>query len=112
MVYDPNNVSLSGAWGIDDQGTINLNGNQIGSLGGGAWGALTSVSVPTGSADFVTGLNTLSITMTSDDHFLEAVRFEGSVTGTGLDATAPEPGSVLLMLAGLGSLAFAKRRRA
>ena len=75
--YNLSNVSISGSWAIDDTGTLNLNGHQIASLSA---DNLTNFSLPTGSPFLNQGLNTLSITMTSDDQNLEAVRLEGSVT--------------------------------
>jgi len=105
---DTTGASLSGSWAVDDSGTIDLNGNQIGSLGSGAWGGLTSVS---DNSHFVTGLNTLSITISSDDEFLEAVRFEGSVTGDLGSPAVPEPASMVLLAGGMLAIAVAKRRR-
>jgi hypothetical protein len=102
---DTTNASLTGSWTIDDQGTISLNGNQIGVLGNGNWGAMSSVSAGAGS--FVAGLNTLSITMTLSDNSLEGVRFDGSVTGD----LVPEPASGLTLLTGLGAFLLFRRRR-
>jgi hypothetical protein len=104
--YDLSTVSLSASWAVDDYGTVDLNGIQIASLNSGNWGGLTPVSVSTGSADFVQGVNTLTITITADDQFLEAVRLEGSVSG---DPAVPEPAS--WALAGLGALALGAIRR-
>ncbi len=81
-------VTLSGAWAIDDAGTLNLNGHQIASLGGGNTGALNSFSIAAGSPFLNPGLNTLSITITSDDQSLEGVRFEGSVSTVPIPATS------------------------
>jgi len=109
--YDLSTVSLSGAWAIDDQGSLFLNGNLISSIGDGNWGSLTAFSVPVNSPDFNQGLNTLTITMTWTDDYLEGVRLEGSVTGD--VQSTPEPGS--WALAGLGALAIGaigRRRRA
>ena len=104
-------ASLSGSWTIDDQGAISLNGNPIGSLGGGNWGSLSSVSASSG---FAVGANTLRIAMSSSDNFLEGVRFEGSVTGPGASLSpshpaVPEPISGWMFVAGMGVL-FAYRR--
>lgn len=97
---DTTGASLSGSWGIDDGGYIALNGNTLAT--GGCCISMSGVSSSTG---FVTGLNTLSIVMTSTDDFLEGVRFEGSVSG---DLT-PEPGTILLFATGLGGLIWRRR---
>jgi len=41
---DVSNVSISGSWAIDDQGTLSLNGNTIATLGNGQWGSLSAFS--------------------------------------------------------------------
>ena len=101
-------ASVSGSWAIDDQGTLNLNGHQIGSLGSGAWGALTPFS-DSNTSDFVAGLNTLSITITNDDRFLEAGRLTGTLTGN--LGSVPEPSSSLLLSGALGLAALLCSRR-
>jgi len=103
--YDLSTIALSGFWTIDDQGTLNLNGNQISSLGDGNWGSLASFTAH--NSDFVAGLNTLSITITADDEFLEGVRLQGDVTGSasGVPLPAAESGAAVLMaLVGVWSL--------
>ena len=101
-------ASLSGSWTIDDEGTISLNGNQLNYLPSGYWGSLNPVSAS--SSDFVPGLNSLVISMTSSDNYLEGVRFEGSVTGEGA-SFVPEPVSAVMLLTGVGSLFLGLRRR-
>ena len=78
--YNLSSVSISGGWTIDDGGTLSLNGNQLASLGSSNWGTLNSFSVPAGSPFLNQGVNTLTITITDSDEFLEAVRLEGGVT--------------------------------
>jgi hypothetical protein len=95
---NPSTATLTGMWAIDDAGTLALNGHTLSTLAPGAWVALTAFSAP--SADFVQGLNTLTMTITSDDQFLEAARLQGSVTV----AAVPEPSPILL--GGVGALAF------
>jgi len=107
-ISDPSKASITGGWAIDDAGTLALNGHTIGSLGSGQWGSLTSFS-ESGNTWFVAGVNTLTITMTSDDNFLEAVRLEGTVTGI-TQTGVPEPSAALLLLLGGGALAIVKRR--
>jgi hypothetical protein len=101
--FNLSQVSLAGSWWVDDIGTLNLNGHQLGSLGSGAWVAPTAFSVAAGSSFLNQGLNTLSITITSNDRFLEGVRLEGSVSGV---TAVPEPAALVLggisLLIGIG----------
>ena len=101
-------ASLSGNWTLDDSGTLLLNGNVIGTLGDGSWGALTSFSVPAGSSDFVVGTNTLSIDTTDTDNFLEGVNLQGTLSTS---SSTPEPAEVLLLGTGLLALAWLARTR-
>jgi hypothetical protein len=105
---DTTGAAISGSWTIDDEGTLSLNGTQIGSLGDGNWGSLAAFS-DSNALDFVAGLNTLEITMTSDDDFLEGVDLTGSLTGD-IAGAAPEPATWLLMAGGLGLGAIGKLR--
>src|SRR5665213_3156195 len=103
-------AAISGGWTIDDQGILLLNGNTIGTLGGGSWGALTNFSDNTQS-DFNAGVNTLAITLTSDDRFLEGVNLAGSLTGDIGSANTPEPATGLLPIAGAGLAALIYRTK-
>ncbi len=106
---DLSTVSLSGAWTLDDVGSLYLNGNLIGSLGDVSWGSLHSFSVAAGSSDFVLGTNTLSIDITFSDSFLEGVNLQGSLSGY----TVPEPSYLASVLTCMGILlGFARRKRA
>ena len=108
--YQLSSLAISGGmWAIDDGGTVSLNGNLLSTVGSGAWGGLTAFSVP--NSDFVSGVNTLTITLTDSDEFLEAVRLEGTVTGTAVVTGTPEPATVLLSAAGLAALAFRRKAR-
>jgi hypothetical protein len=104
---DTAGASLSGSWTVDDGGEISLNGTQLQSLGDGNWSSLSPLTTDT--TDLVAGLNTLSISITDSDDYLEGVRFEGSVTGDGASFVTPEPGSLTLL--GLGALALGLMRR-
>lgn len=103
--YDLSTVSMSGLWSIDDIGTLNLNGTVISSLGVGGWNALHPFSVSDTSL-YNQGLNTLSIDITWADNAKDAVRLEGSVSGT----QVPEPTSLVLW-AGLGAMGLIAARR-
>jgi hypothetical protein len=109
---DVGTVSLSGAWTVDDSGSLLLNGIDIGDLSDGNWVALTSFAVAAGSSDFVLGTNTLSIDITDSDNFLEGVNLQGTLADfTPAPTTAPEPASLALFGSGLIGLAAARRRR-
>jgi hypothetical protein len=109
LLSDLIGASITGSWTIDDAGSISLNGHSIGTLGGGNWVALNGIS-GTASSDLVAGLNTLSISITSSDDFLEGVRFDGSVTGDGAAFIAAVPEPATLTLTALGLVAVARRR--
>jgi hypothetical protein len=98
-------AAISGTWGIDDSGDLRLNGNLISTLLN-DYSATTPFSVTTGSSLFQLGNNTLTITMTSSDNALEAVRLEGALTGVAV----PLPAGAWLFSSALGLLGFAKRR--
>jgi hypothetical protein len=95
-------VSISGAWAVDDSGSLSLNGNVLATLPRDAFASLTSFSVPAGSPFLNAGLNTLSITITTDDQFFEGVRLDGVVAGV---TSVPEASA--LLMATIGGLAGA-----
>jgi uncharacterized delta-60 repeat protein len=76
-------VSLSGQWSVDDAGALKVNGHQIASLSGGNWGRLNPFALAAGSGYLNQGLNTLEITMTQTDNYLEGVRLEGVIVDNG-----------------------------
>jgi hypothetical protein len=95
---------LTGAWAVDDSAVLALNGTTIATLARnpgmypGPWISLNSFSA-SGAGMFVNGVNTLSITLTTDDGW-DGVRLEGSV-GPPASTMTPEPAT--WMLFGLGS---------
>ena len=91
---DLSTTSISGAWELDDEGTLSLNGHPLDMHVWDQWTkGLLSFFVPPGSPYFVQGLNTLSITETRDDNLCEAVRLEGKV-GPLIPGDADRNGSV------------------
>lgn len=94
---------LTGVWGIDDQGEVRLNGNLL-STSAGDYNMATPVGAAAGSGLFVAGVNTLTITMTASDNFLEAVRLQGTVS------LVPEPSSLALALSGIAFAVVVRHR--
>lgn len=98
-------IYMQGVWALDDDGTLALNGNLIASLGYDNWTWLHPFFVPTGSPFFQQGLNTLTITITSSDFYIEGVRLESG------EGAMPEPASLLLTGTGVVGLATVLRRK-
>jgi hypothetical protein len=106
--FDPATASISGLWTLDDVGTLSLNGHVIDTQTGTPWFSLHAFSVPAGSPFFLPGLNTLEISITGSDNFIEGVRLEGTLIAT----PVPEPTSVALFsLALVGGLCTRHYRR-
>ena len=107
---DPSSAQISGKWATDNSGQIFINDTLTANLSLG-FGALTTFAVTSG---FVAGLNYLDFAV----HNLECggcsnptgLRVE-DIAGTANVAAIPEPETYALMLAGLGLLGFAARRR-
>ncbi|MGI8839792.1 MAG: beta strand repeat-containing protein, partial [Caulobacteraceae bacterium] len=79
--YNPADATLSGGQtAIDDVGTVSLNGHSLGSTPYPGWLSFSALS--NGAGDFVAGVNTLVIQITSSDNNLEAARLEGTVVDT------------------------------
>jgi hypothetical protein len=98
-------ATISGFWGIDDQGELKLNGTTI-STSLGNYTVTVPFNVPAGGSLFQVGPNTLTITMTSSDNVWEAVRLEGTLSNV------PEPATLIIwsLLGGLG-ITIGWRRR-
>ncbi|MEP5758378.1 MAG: VPLPA-CTERM sorting domain-containing protein [Litoreibacter sp.] len=108
--FDLTTASISGLWGVDNTGTISLNGNQIATLNDfviGNFANLTSYGTSTDTF-FNAGLNTLRFDL-NDLGGQAAFRATGTVTA---DVSAvPLPASALLLLGGLGGVAGLNRRK-
>lgn len=104
--YDLGSAALSGLWGVDNQGTIVLNGTQIGSLAFGypAFRAQNAFAY-TGAA-FKQGLNELVFTATNAGG---PGAFRASVTVTA--SPVPVPASLPLLAGGVLALGVIARRR-
>ena len=106
--FDPSSVAISGEWSTDNFGNdILVNGNSTGQTNG-DYADLTSFSLSGSSGFFTSGVNTLTFVWGNS----------GGPGGLGVIFTsatanpaAPEPGSLLLLGAGLATLAAIGRRR-
>lgn len=106
--YDASTASLTGLWGVDNEGEIFLNGVSTGfSLTGTVVQNFNQLYAFTINSGFVAGLNTLSIRV-NDTGAPASVR----VDGLSLTANAvPEPASWMLLITGFGLVGVAARRR-
>lgn len=108
--YNLSTVALSGWFSADDAASLFLNGDLITSTATCAfqstcpsWDSMNFFSVP--NADFVQGLNTLTIALTYNDNNWEGVQLSGEVTGSPTGSQTPEPSTLLLL--GFGMLGVA-----
>ncbi len=107
--YDISTASISGLWGVDNDGEIFLNGVSTGIILGGGdnqanFNILHAFSITSG---FVSGVNTLSFAVT-DLGQPAALRVDSIV---GEAALVPEPATWGLMIVGFGLVGIAARRR-
>jgi len=111
--FDPNTFVVSGAWGVDNLGSIELNGAPA--IGSGALtltnsSNFTSPNLFTITGGFHSGINTLDIQVTD-------LGYVGGLDVTALVATGtptvPLPAAGWLMLSGIAGLgAFVRQKRA
>jgi hypothetical protein len=118
-VATPSTASINdGAWQIEDEGTLSLNGHLLSTLQNRDWGYLQAFS--TTASDFVAGLNTLTMTVTDADYDDEGARLRGwlvdagsavpeaALVGAGPDV--PEASTWVMLLAGFAGLGLAAAR--
>lgn len=102
--FDTSVGFIQGRWAADDFGSVWLNGEQIGvSAGYTSWAGFYANHLL-----FNSGVNTLQFIVTN------LAQVSGNPTGVRVEFLAsdvPEPGSIALMLGGLGLLAGLSRRR-
>lgn len=102
--YDTSVGFIQGRWAADNFGSVWLNGEQIGvSAGYSNWSSFYASNLL-----FNSGMNTMQFIVTN------LAQASGNPTGLRVEFQAsdvPEPGSIALMLGGLGLLAGFSRRR-
>jgi hypothetical protein len=107
-------VIIGGAWAIDDQGTLSLNGHLLSTVPNHEFGHLTAFS--TTASDFVAGSNTLTMVVTQTDFFLEGARLRGwlvdagSAAPVGAGSAVPEASTWAMLVAGFAGLGLAAAR--
>ncbi|WP_136634896.1 VPLPA-CTERM sorting domain-containing protein [Pseudooceanicola onchidii] len=104
--YDVSSASLSGKWGVDNVGTVALNGTILDSLNAVVTGNFNSLHDYSANTGFLAGVNSLVFT-------LRDVGAPGAFRATAVvDATAvPLPASAPLLLAAIGGVAALRRKR-
>jgi len=109
--FVPGTASLSGLWGVDNQGSVSLNGTELAAFTTTTTATFSSLSAYGTSVPglFNPGTNTLTFALT-DDGGQAAFRATATVTAT----PVPVPASLSLALAGVLALGVvrAARRRA
>jgi hypothetical protein len=105
---DLSTISLTGRWAVDDEGTLSLNGHQIGAYqphdGWQNFATQTFFNI-TDPTWFNQGTNTLVATIAQSDDLFEGVRVQAS-----LSASVPEPASVSAFMV-IALMSAAPRRR-
>ena len=106
---DLSTVKLTGSWATDNEGSISLNGSNLGiTLPAAAFGSLTPFSISSG---FVSGVNTLVFDVHNDGSLSGLqVNLAGTASPVGTSST-PESPSLILLAMGLLGLGWAVHRQ-
>jgi len=108
--FNLNTVSIVGQWAIANGGTLDVNGHLVSDLPlslDSNWGSLHAFSI-NDTSWLNPGVNSINLTITNSNDIYEAVRFEGSVTGTPTGNSVPEPATLWLFGLGLAGMVIRK----
>jgi hypothetical protein len=119
FVANPNMAAIiNGAWTADDAASLFLNGHLLSTLTLDFNGPVLTHTThlngfTTTPGDFVHGVNTLTMVITSTDDFLEGARLEGTLVAEGRvsNVVAPVPPALPLFATGLSALGLLGWRR-
>ena len=110
--FDPFTAVITGDWGVDNDGSILLNGVATGNvLTGGTTANFSVLHAFSINSGFVAGINFLDFSVT-DLGAPTALRVDNlSGTARQVNSAIPEPATWLMMLLGFGAVGFAVRRQ-
>lgn len=103
---DATTAAITGRWGVDNSGSIFLNGASTG-ISHSGFSSLVNFSISSG---FVAGLNTLDVQVV-DFGVVTAFRVDDLAGTADVASTAPEPVNWAMLLVGFAGLGGALRRR-
>jgi hypothetical protein len=104
--FDASTASLEGLWGVDNSGTVDLNGTEVSFLDFGYPAFQTLTAFTDAGATFLDGINTLTFHATNEGG---PGAFRASVSVEA--APVPLPASLPLLGAALAGLGYAATRR-
>lgn len=109
--FDASSATLSGLWGVDNIGTVSLNGTEFASLTANDSSSYSSLSaLAAGAGLFDAGLNVIEFVL-SDTGGPQAFRAAFTIEADAATAAVPLPAALPLFGAGLGLFGMVRGRR-
>jgi len=116
--YDLSTTVMTGQWAVDNYGTVNFNGSQIGEVefGFAAFQMLSDIDNGAKNPMFNAGINTLTFTAVNGYDYPTTANpgpggFRAGVIVSAELAPVPLPATGLLLLAGVAGLGLARRKK-